>query len=97
MRALIEAKADQTARQESQGGTATAIELLLLHAAAIKHSNVAHVLSMSGADVNVRNTVRWWKDGGGLVGLVSFKGLVGTAATDLQKSGGLASRELVDQ
>jgi hypothetical protein len=54
MRALIEAKADQTVMM--QDGT-TAIELLL-RATAVKQGNIAHAISVSAADVNMRNVVR---------------------------------------
>jgi ankyrin repeat protein len=54
MRALIEAKADQTAMRH---GSTTAVELLL-RATAVKQGNAAHAISVSGADVNVRNKVR---------------------------------------
>ncbi len=57
MRALIGAKADQTATTVQSGGSTTAVELLLL-AASTKQGNVAHMLAVSGADVNVRNKVR---------------------------------------
>ena len=54
MRALIEAKADQSAKQH---GTATAIELLLCNTT-VKQGDVVHVLAVSGVDVNMRNAVR---------------------------------------
>ena len=53
MRALIDAKADQTVMQD---GT-TAIELLL-RATAVKQGNIAHAVAVSAADVNMRNAVR---------------------------------------
>jgi hypothetical protein len=53
MRALIDAKADQTVMQD---GT-TAIELLL-RATTFKQGNIAHAVAVSNADVNMRNSVR---------------------------------------
>ncbi len=53
MRALIDAKADQTVMQNGK----TAIELLL-RASAVEHGNFARAIAMSGADVNLRNEVR---------------------------------------
>jgi hypothetical protein len=54
MRALIEAKANQTL-MDREGKTA--IELLL-HATFVKQSNIAHAIAVSSADVNMRNSVR---------------------------------------
>ncbi len=59
MRALIEAKADQEMGPFNRN---TAIELLL-HAIAVKQGNAAHILTMSGADVNIRNVVRLSEQG----------------------------------
>jgi ankyrin repeat protein len=58
MRALIEAKADQTVMFH---GT-TAIELLLL-ATAAKQGDIGHAIALSAADVNTRNAVRRYEQG----------------------------------
>ena len=54
MRALIEAKADQTAVDKNGR---TAVDLLLA-AVKLEHGNAGHALLVSRADVNQRNGVR---------------------------------------
>ena len=58
MRALIEAKADQTVMSK---GT-TAIELLL-RATAAKQGDIGHAIAVSAAEVNTRNAVRRYEQG----------------------------------
>jgi hypothetical protein len=59
MRALIEAKADQTILEYGK----TSATGLLLQATAVKQGNVAHALEVSCVDVNTRDAVRKCEQG----------------------------------